>query len=234
MKKLTAFALLLAPLAAIAQDKVVKKKISLNLTEEYRVSAADKSLRQGLYMVTDADGNAVVRGKYDNGKKVGTWLFYNPDNKLAQQFDYNSGKLLYTNQDSGSYVRTDYSIKADDKAEVQAPVKIGGSTLAFLSFYNSKDIPASITKEKSDIEIKYTIDVKQDGQIGDVYAEYESNGMSEKRKLQIRPNSSGLLDFIPAKIDGKAVDSKVVLSTTINTDVIKLNYNNQIMNSSKN
>jgi hypothetical protein len=234
MKKLTALTLLLAPLAAMSQDNVVKKKISLNLTEEYHVSAADKNQRQGLYMVKDADGDAVVRGKYENGKKVGTWFFYNPNNKLAQQFDYNAGKLLYTDQDSGSYVKTDYSVSAPDKAEVQPPVKIGGTTLAFLAFFNSKDIPATILKEKSDVNVKYTVSVDESGQIQSVWADYESAGTTERKKLGLRSNSSGLLDFIPAKVDGKAVKSTVVLATTLPMDIRKVDYYNMMMSNQKN
>jgi hypothetical protein len=220
MKKITVLALLLAPLAVMSQDKLVKKKISLNLTEEYHVSNANKNMRQGLYMVTDADGGAVVRGKYLDNKKIGTWMFYDPNNKLVQQYNYNTSKMLYTNQDSGSYIKMDYSLNAPDKKEVEAPVKIGGSTLAFLSFYNSKDIPPVILKEKSDINVKYTITVQPTGQIGDVYADYESNGTSERKKVYIRSNSSGLLDFIPAKADGKEVTSTVTLSTTIQADKV--------------
>ena len=93
----------------------------------------------------------------------------------------------------------DYSVKAADKSNVEAPVKIGGTTLAFLSFYNSKDIPITILKEKSDIEVKYTIIVEPTGQIGDVYADYESNGTNERKKVYVRSNSSGLLDFVPAR-----------------------------------
>jgi hypothetical protein len=220
MKKITALVMLLTPLAAMSQDKLVKKKVSLNLTEQYHVSNSDKDVRQGLYMVTDADGGAVVRGKYENNKKTGTWMFYDPNNKLVQQYDYNNSKMLYTNQDSGSFIKTDYSISAPDKASVQAPVKIGGSTLAFLSFYNTKDIPPSILKEKSDINIKYTINVEPTGQIGDVYADYESNGTTERKKVYVRSNSSGLLDFIPAKVDGKEVKSTVTLATTIQADKV--------------
>jgi hypothetical protein len=220
MKKITILTILLAPLAAMSQDKVVKKKVSLNLTEQYHVSNNNKDIRDGLYMVTDAYGGAVVRGKYKNNKKVGTWMFYGPDNTLVQQYDYDNNKLLYTTRDSGSYVRTDYKIPSANTAEVQPPVKIGGSTLAFLSFYNTKDIPSSVLKEKSDINIKYTINVEPTGQIGDVYADYESNGVSEHKKVYVKPNSSGLLDFIPAKLNGVDLKSTVTLSTTIQADKV--------------
>ncbi|MDB5127431.1 hypothetical protein [Mucilaginibacter sp.] len=234
MKKITALALLLAPLAVMSQDKLVKKKVSLNLTEQYHVLNTDKDVRQGLYMVTDAEGGAVVRGKYENNKKTGTWMFYGPDNKLVQQYDYNNSKMLYTNQDSGSYVKTEYSIPASDKAEVQTPVKIGGSTLAFLSFYNTKDIPPSIIKEKSDINITYTINVEPSGQISSVYADYESGFTKERRKVYVKPNSSGLLDFIPAKVDGKEAKSTVMLSTTIQSDKIRVYGNYENMSTQKN
>jgi hypothetical protein len=234
MKKITILTILLAPLAAMSQDKVVKKKVSLNLTEQYHVSNNNKDIRDGLYMVTDAYGGAVVRGKYKNNKKVGTWMFYGPDNTLVQQYDYDNNKLLYTTRDSGSYVRTDYKIPSANTAEVQPPVKIGGSTLAFLSFYNSKNIPASILKEKSDINIKYTIDVEPTGRIGDVYADYESNGTNERKKVYVKSNSSGLLDFIPAKVSNKPVKSSVILSTTIQADKIKIYGGYQVLSTQKN
>ncbi|RFZ82896.1 hypothetical protein DYU05_12105 [Mucilaginibacter terrenus] len=233
MKKITALTLLLTPLAALAQDKLVKKKISLNLTEEYHVSTTNKDQREGLYMVTDPNGSAVVRGKYDNGKKVGTWFFYNPDNKLSQQYDYNTGKLLYTDQDSGSYVKVDYSIAAPENAQVQPPVKIGGATLAFLTFFNSKDIPATILKEKTDVNVKYTISVDEAGHIADAWADYESAGTTERKRLSVRPNSSGLLDFIPAQINGKPVKSTVTMATTLPMDVNKQNSYNMMMSNQK-
>lgn len=235
MKKITALALLLAPLAVMSQDKVLTKKISLNLTEQYRTLPTDKNVRQGLYMVVDDQGGAVVRGKYDNGKKVGTWMFYDPNNKLVQQYDYDHSKMLYSDQDAGSYVKTEYTVPAtDDKATIQPPVKIGGSVLAFLSFYNSKEIPASIVKEKSDINIKYTVNVDPSGQIADVYADFESNGTRERKKLYVKSSSSGLLDFIPAKVDGKDVKSTVILSTTVGTDLIKVYGNYETMSTQKN
>ena len=234
MKKITALVMLLTPLAAMSQDKLVKKKVSLNLTEQYHVSNTNKDVRQGLYMVTDADGGAVVRGKYENNKKTGTWMFYDPNNKLVQQYDYTNSKMLYTNQDSGSYIKTEYNIPAPDKASVQVPVKIGGSTLAFLSFYNTKDIPPSILKEKTDINVTYTIGVEPDGQISDVYADYESGFTKERKKVYVKPNSSGLLDFIPAKVDGKEVKSTVMLSTTIQADKIRVYGNYENLSTQKN
>ena len=234
MKKITALVMLLTPLAAMSQDKLVKKKVSLNLTEQYHVSNTNKDVRQGLYMVTDADGGAVVRGKYENNKKTGTWMFYDPNNKLVQQYDYTNSKMLYTNQDSGSYIKTEYNIPAPDKASVQIPVKIGGSTLAFLSFYNTKDIPPSILKEKTDINVTYTISVEPDGQISDVYADYESGFTKERKKVYVKPNSSGLLDFIPAKVDGKEVKSTVMLSTTIQADKIRVYGNYENLSTQKN
>jgi hypothetical protein len=220
MKKITAIALLLTPLAAMSQDKLVKKKISLNLTEEYHLSNNNKDQREGLYMVTDQNGGAMVRGKYDNGKKVGTWFFYSAENKLAQQYDYTSGKLLYSDLDSASYVKTDYKVDAPTGTSINPPVKIGGATLAFLSFFNSKDIPPTVLKEKTDINVKYTVNVDEAGQIQSVWADYESAGTTETKKLPLRANSTGLLDFIPAKVDGKPVKSTVMLSTTIQADKV--------------
>jgi hypothetical protein len=234
MKKITILILLLAPLAAWSQDKAVKKKISLNLTEQFHVLNSDDKVRQGLYMVTDQEGGAVVRGKYDAGKKVGTWFFYGPENKLAQQYDYNSNKLLYTDLDTGSYIKTDYKVDAPKDAEITPPVKIGGATLAFLSFYNSKDVPAVVLKEKSDIKVTYTVNITETGQIDNVYAEYESAGVGDKRKLNLRSNSFGLLDFIPAKVNGKPVKSSMMLSTTIQLDKVNVNYYNMMTSSQKN
>jgi hypothetical protein len=234
MKKIIALMLLLTPIAAMSQDKVVKKKLSLNLTEEYHVLNTDKNVKQGLYMVTDAEGGAVVRGKYENNKKTGIWMFYDPNNKLVQRYDYNNSKLLYTNQDSGSYVKTKVSIFAQKKESMEEPIKIGGSTLAFLAFYNSKDIPPAILKEKADINVTYTINVDPTGQISDVYADYESAGTQERKKVFVKPNSSGLLDFIPAKVDGKEVKSTVMLSTTIQAQNITIYGNYENMSTQKN
>lgn len=161
-------------------------------------------------------------------------MFYDPNNKLVQQYDYTNSKMLYTNQDSGSYIKTEYNIPAPDKASVQIPVKIGGSTLAFLSFYNTKDIPPSILKEKTDINVTYTISVEPDGQISDVYADYESGFTKERKKVYVKPNSSGLLDFIPAKVDGKEVKSTVMLSTTIQADKIRVYGNYENLSTQKN
>ena len=228
MKPILSAAIFLMPFCSFAQDaKSVKHRLSENLYEQYTVSSSNKDQKDGLYLVYNDADKLITRGVYKDGKRSGTWRFYDDSNRIAQIYDYANAKLLFTNADSASYVKTDYLFEGDTKEDSHIPVKIGGANYAFLLLYSPKSIPANITATKSDIEVIYTFSVDEAGKTERIFATYTSNGITEKRKLTLR--NQELLDFIPAQANGTPVKSVVVMSSTIYADKLVVAGTNNIV-----
>lgn len=217
MKKVIALAITLLPLVGMAQDanlKTVTKNISQNLVEKYTVSKDTKS-KEGLYMILDADGRPLARGIYKNNQRQGVWSFFDQSTKVVQCYDYSKGKLTYLDQLSDGYVSSDFIVNAPEGAKVSPPVKIGGETLAVLSFIKKTDIPENVEVAADGVYLTYNIEVSETGKIGNVYLQYKNNnGVTVKQKVYYNANS-GVLDCVPATINGVSVKSNLLLSAFV-------------------
>lgn len=217
MKKVIALAITLLPLAGMAQDanlKTVTKNISQNLVEKYTVSKDTKS-KEGLYMILDIDGRPLARGIYKNNQRQGVWSFFDQSTNVVQCYDYSKGKLTYLDQNNEGYVNSDFIVNAPDGAKVSPPVKIGGETLGVLSFINKTDIPNNAEVAAYGVYLTYNIEVSETGKIGNVYLQYKTdNGTTVKQKVYYNQNS-GLLDCVPATVNGVPVKSNLLLSAFV-------------------
>jgi hypothetical protein len=223
--------IILFPICVRAQeDKLKKHKLSANLTEEYSTLPNNNKTKDGIFLVYEDPKKLLLRGIYKEGKKSGTWRFYDGSNHLTQVFDYSSKKLLYTNSDLGSYVTTKYYIAGDTTKGINPPVKVGGATFTFLLLQNTKMIPEAVLKLKKDINVTYTFEVSETGETENISVIYATEGTEEKRKVQMK--NEELLDFVPAKLDGKAIKSKVSFTSTIYMDKLVIPGNNSVVTGS--
>lgn len=51
---------------------------------------------QGQWISYDVQGNKIAEAHYDNGKKVGKWLFWNKD--VLHEVDYNNNEIIGVNE----------------------------------------------------------------------------------------------------------------------------------------
>lgn len=90
MRTLFAIILLLTTVAMSAQSsKPLKQRTARRgmYTEKYHVLASDTTVWEGDYSLI-YKGNAIERGQYHKGERVGVWEFYNIHNLVEFYYDY--------------------------------------------------------------------------------------------------------------------------------------------------
>jgi hypothetical protein len=121
MKKLLLGLMFLTALNSYAQDTVKKSNTIGKFNEEFMVLKSDKSVKQGSYKLY-TDKKLVASGAYNQGKRTGTWSFYN-NGVLAQQYDYTTNKIISDIPDKNISCDIDDTAPGD---AVTKAIKIGG------------------------------------------------------------------------------------------------------------
>lgn len=126
----------------LAQTEVIRKnKITALVTEKYStIIAADKQIKQGLYQAMYNKKVVLAQGKYADDKRVGMWRFFDTKQRLAQVFNYDTGKLVFeAPEDSTSNFKYEIESKIVDSITITKPLKQGGryfGYLPYLRFFN--------------------------------------------------------------------------------------------------
>lgn len=201
----------------IAIEKKSGKKVVLS----YSVLKGNTKVRHGTYhryyTGHDLDGaaagnNLAETGNYENGKRVGRWMFYHPNDTLEQRFNYTSNTVEYNNPPKEFEFELLTEIKLGDT--LQNPVLIGG-TSSIRMLNHSFSYPAIIRGRKdlnSDFRRTILIYVDENGGLENV----EVLVASEKKKILYTYNKNSVrnntdaVSFKPAKLNGKNVRSVIV------------------------
>ncbi|MCC7401256.1 MAG: hypothetical protein IT214_07200 [Chitinophagaceae bacterium] len=220
-KMLSAFlvASLVSGSSYVSGQEIKKSKKSEVLTEIATYAAGSKKIKDGVYKVVDANNKTLVTGYYRQNKKAGIWNYLNPNGVLVQRYDYTNDTLLYNNDaDNGTIVR--YSFEIPDTTlpadtEVTPPVKVGGNNYGFFLLYETRQIPMQIRNDISRINavMNYEFTVGPDGKLENwdiTYQDVKMDKELKKENLSIRHLPEDAYTFIPAKLDGKPVRSKLI------------------------
>ncbi len=219
---ITMIAFLSIPMLSFCQEtKSVSKKVSETLEEKYNVLKSDKKIKTGEYKVVDYNKNVFVKGEFANNKKVGVWSYFGTEGKLVQQYDFSANKLIMEDEDPKSIVREGYDlvgVVTNDGDKIEPPVKIGGGNYGFYLLYDIRSIPMAVRNEMATIEssMQYIFFISEKGELISwdiIYADKTDDPKREKPSIKGLPADA--YEFIPAKVNGKPVKSKLLYSVKL-------------------
>ena len=122
--------------AVYAQETVmVTDKLPFGLAERYHVLKANEKIKDGTYQAY-LKKTAIASGMYRQGKKVGTWHFFDPAGKIVQHYNYDRRKLIYeAAPDTAAYnIKYDFDKPNSPADTVTRAVKIGGIFYGLLPY----------------------------------------------------------------------------------------------------
>jgi hypothetical protein len=130
-----------------AQQTVERKsKLTPQVSEVYNVLENKLTVMHGMYAAYFKK-QLVAAGKYDNGKKIGTWSFFDPQGKLLQRYNYDQPKLVYeAPEDSTATIvyRVDKTLNDTDR--ITKPIRIGGRYYGYLRYTNLVKLPEDLSR----------------------------------------------------------------------------------------
>jgi periplasmic protein TonB len=180
-------------------------------TEVYSVLAANQSIKHGNYVRKHK--LLTAKGKYDQNEKVGTWVFTGFDGEVAQEFNFTTKKLTDFEKFD---VSKKYWIKDDggwkEIYPEQVPVFIGGKNWFYYYFNYSLKYLSVPKKHGIEGTVILTALITRDGRMIDEAIESGPGyGLNEEA---LRVSKTIPDDWIPAKLNGEAVDVRIQISVS--------------------
>ncbi|MFD0764276.1 hypothetical protein ACFQZI_05395 [Mucilaginibacter lutimaris] len=216
-------AAILSNTICFAQDTIeVKRKISNDVTEIYKVLAKDVNTRQGLFKALYKGKTIVATGLYANDKKVGLWKFADRKGKIVQTYDYTNNRLFYeAPEDSTSRIAyfVDKELKEGDR--ITKPVKIGGVFYGYLPYLTLFTLPKGFKEIDRDLVIA-TVEllVSPGGRLADYKVNLIADASGRPFKsinMNIKLPDPADLVFTPATLNGEAIACRVVIRCVVNS-----------------
>ena len=197
-------------LSIAQQTKKATKKNNIcgaSFKEDFTVLKSDPKVRHGSYSAEIAWVSE--KGQYEQGKKAGIWEYFSKG-KLVQQFDFSTGTFL---KDTISNVIQKIST-LDDNGNVIKDLDPKGLYLggdAKLAYFVSRCLRYPVKAQEYNIQGRITLSaiLTKEGELTELKAVSKLGGGLEEegiRVFQLIPQ-----DWVPVKVDGKVVNTKVEL-----------------------
>ena len=208
---------------SFAQTKSFKKMLSASLVESYTVLKADKHLKNGNYMVMDADKHVLVLGQYKNGKKDSTWNFMDAAGNVIQQYNFTDSALLLNNPDNNTIVQVDYKlINFNNGGKIDAPAQVGGANYGFYLLYDIKAVPPQVLNQTAAVKMTYSFDIDENGKVKACTVTYKGAGIDLTEEIPAKKFMNEAYYFMPAKVDGQPVESNLLYTVDVNINKSRL------------
>jgi len=179
-------------------------------TDVFYVLKADPAVKQGEFKrAYDGRLNIYEKGQYANNSKVGIWEYYG-EGELQQKVNYDTYELVFTKPFIGiseSFILDGSNLKDNNTGKV--PTLLGGSSKLFQLMLSNIHYPADAQRMGVEGKIFVSATITKDGKMIDEHVEIGKGfGLDEEalRVIKLIPD-----DWFPLMIDGKAVETKVVL-----------------------
>jgi len=208
---------------AFSQDSTQKKeRLTATIIANYYVLKADKQTKTGLYQAIYRHHMALASGRYSNNKRTGVWHFYNKQNELLENFDYDNNKLLYEKADdsiSAQQIQYDFDDTITESSKVTKPIKPGGRYFGYIPYLQLFKLSDDFTgTDFSNFTAVLEILVSPGGRLADFKVHIKSDEFE-----RITTFSTELIDeqdkqFIPATINGKPVLSRIFVKCRLTDD----------------
>jgi hypothetical protein len=205
----------------LAQDTIeIKRKLSGNVTEIYKVLKSNVNIRQGLFRALYKNKVPVASGMYENDKKVGLWKFADPNGTIIQTYDYTNNRLFYeAPEDTTSHFTylVDKELKAGDK--VTKPIKVGGIYYGYLHYLTLFTLPKDYTYINRDILTAVVeLLISPGGRLAsfkvDLTAD-ESGTPFKTVNMNIKLPDPADVVFIPATLNGEPIACRITIRCAV-------------------
>lgn len=203
--------ILLTAINGNAQEWKKKRKSDTKFKETFFIDKVTKA-RNGKYVKIDVyTRDTLVVGHYFNNMKVNTWKYYGEDKNVFQEYDYDKGRLKYIRNEVMEVdsfvvkVNNDFILTRIESP----PIYIGFENEVKRTIYENCNPGNSFwDKEVSGVTmVSFIIDKK--GQIKDIEIE---SGFDESIEPSIINSIRQINGYwIPAKLNGQAVESKIYI-----------------------
>lgn len=201
-----------------AQDVVAKTdELSPEVTAHYNVLKSDGKTIEGLYQAFYKKKTVVASGSYRNGKRSGSWHFFDRQGKLLQHFNYDSLAITYEAPatDSAHQFRYVLDNNFTDKDAVTPPIRIGGRYFGYLPYLALFRLPQTyVDQNLSARELSTYIEllVSPGGRLAD-YRVHVTSLYYGERVLDVKIAQLNEADkmFAPATLNGTAVASRIII-----------------------
>ncbi|WP_231465138.1 hypothetical protein [Pedobacter sp. Leaf132] len=215
MKTLALILLMFIGFSAFAQKndstRVRKSFNSYGLLEKAVESKSKPHVRNGSAEVFYND-NLIATGLYKDNERFGRWRFFKyKTDTIAQIYNYSSKKIEFNLPDNTQNFFVD-SLKQGDKLIL--PVKIGSMIDIYKYLAMKSKIPQELAKDNVKYNLLYIIYINKQGKITKLETEYLLNTSNKTFEITDKSNAYLDFDFVPAILNGKAVESQMMLKGT--------------------
>jgi len=150
----------------------------------------------------------VLKGQFNQGVPVGVWEAY-AKGKLEQTIDFSTGKVTQPVERAnfGRFLIKEGQMYKEVQPD-EPPVFMGGSSWFYTYFGELMRYPAEARRFGVEGKVYISVTITKDGKLVDEAVESgPGSGLNEEalRVIRLIPN-----DWIPGKINGEAVDIRVV------------------------
>ena len=207
----------------LAQDTLeIKNKLADKVTEIFHVIKGNEQVKVGLYHAVYKRNIPVASGNYVNGKRTGTWFFFDSKGELLQTYNYNLSRLQYEAPElQGSDLRYLVDNELTDTDRTTKPVKIGGRYFGYLPYLGLYRTPF----EPNEVAVSAFVGVVELlisplGRLADYKVHLISNYYDYDRTTTMDLNLFKDEDkqFVPATINSEPVLSRIVIKCKLNSD----------------
>ncbi len=203
-------------LKSAGQDTLAQReRLSDSVTARYFVLRSAPNVKVGTYMVFYKRKTLLVRGTYDNGKKTGTWQFFDIKGTLNERYNYDKKKFTY---EAPLYSSADYSFLFDDSLKIgdrlTRPLKVGGVYYGFLPYLDVYRVPFATDDVDSFLFNAYIeLLISPMGRLADYNIRLVSYQYDYDRifRIDVRLFSDEDRTFVPATINGTPVMSRILI-----------------------
>lgn len=188
---------------AHAQETVLKKKQSGYWIEEYQVLKSDTSIRHGTYLLKTATF-PWVKGRYENGKKVGKWERMAGAKKI-QVYNFDSHTLEIADDPGLNYELTTVTGPDD---YIVPPVAILPVQYIFM------DAVSSFSRKPGSTQMKILIGTDENDRVISLDVISMSVKKTETKSFEVKDSQRD--HILSARVNGKAVKTMIVFSVMVN------------------
>jgi hypothetical protein len=216
LKKIIPVILILYTTNCFAQETVEKRNSLTNkVTEKFFVLKDNETIKHGIYEALYRKRAVIANGNYTMGKKMGRWLFYNPNGVILQVYDYDNNRLKYeAREDTTSDMRYLLDETLSDTDHVSKPIKIGGRYFGYLPYLGLYKTPLDVDGYNA-VYFEGIVEllISPLGRLADYKVRVFSNYLQYDQTTHMDINLFNEEDkqFIPATLNGRPVLSRILI-----------------------
>lgn len=214
MRTLLTLTFLHFAICSFSQELKEKKQSNDFCKEIFFVSQKEKQRCGNYVKLSMPNKDTLIKGTYENGIKTGLWTYYNGNSKY--EYNYSTNQLISVPETTSS--NNSFMVAENDKYVIKkvdnAPFFLG--SIEEIKFFIKRiRLPESIFRKGLTGVSIISLDISSKGDIN--YSILNSLDVTfEKYVVDILNKYKE--KWVPAKVDGKEVDSRILIKFTITSN----------------